>query len=589
MLFALRPKLNILSPSLVAILLFFFTFVTESLAQKSYPTDYFRPPVDLRLLLSGTFGELRANHFHSGIDIKTNGATGAKVYAIADGYISRINVSAFGFGKALYINHPNGYTSVYAHLDYFTGPVHEYVMDEHYSRESFEMTLYPAAGELPVKKGDLIAYSGNSGSSAGPHLHFEIREEASQEPINPLLFGFEVKDFYRPDITWLKIYAVDENSLVNGQNRHTKFQVEGWGADHRLAAGKKITLSGNIAFGIQCTDRQNDTQNKNGVYQVRVFFDGRLINTTRMEKFSFSETRFINSLIDYEEYMRNSIRLQRTEIDPNNKLSLYEDLPGSGIVFIDDTLEHAVRYEVTDVPGNLSVLEFKITGENSSKSQGGLKTLLPADPGTFYYNGNNRYETEDLKLEAAAGAFYRSFKFTYSKTPAEKNCYAEVHHIHDEYTPVHDYIDLAIKPVGLPDGLKGKALIVKLDDGQPQFSSNGGEYQPDGFVHARIREFGKYSIAVDTVPPVITPLNLSHHKDLSGQSMVKFIIKDELSGIKSYRGTLNGQWILMEYDAKNNLLVYFIEDHLKKGTNSFLLEVTDMKGNRSEYPTSLVR
>lgn len=561
----------------------------RGLAQDNYPRDYFQAPVDMRMLLSGTFGELRSNHFHSGIDIKTNGTTGAKIYAIADGYISRINVSAFGFGKALYINHPNGYTSVYGHLDYFTGPVHDYVIQEHYSRESFEMTLYPVAGELPVKKGEVIAYSGNSGSSAGPHLHFEIRDAATQKPINPLLFGYEVKDFYRPRITWLKVYAVDDGSRINGSKNDLKIQVEGWGEEHRLSRSAPIRVSGNIAFGIQCYDQQNDTQNKNGPYSVDVFVDGRLVSSTRMETFSFDETRYINSLIDYEEYVRSSMRIQRTEIDPNNALDIYDVALNKGIIFIDDTLEHTVRYEVKDVSGNVSVLEFNLRGEPASIKDQPATGGLPSNPRMFYCHGTNTFENEYITLEAGKGAFYRSFEFTYDTGQPDHRCYSPIHQIHNRYTPVHEYISLAIKSHELPEKLRDKALVVKFDDNSSGFASVGGDYREDGFVHTRIREFGKYSIALDTIAPTIKPLNASSFSNLSGQSRIRFMIRDDLSGIRSYRGTLNGRWILMDYDAKNELLVYYIDSHMRVGRNEFRLEVIDMKGNISEFTTFMVR
>lgn len=578
------PSSNILY-SASAFLLFFLSLSLLTTHAQPYPADYFRSPMDFRLLLSGTFGELRANHLHSGIDIKTNGSTGARVYAVADGYVSRINVSAYGFGKALYINHPNGYTSVYAHLDYFAQPIHGYVINEHYSRESFEMTLYPMAGELPVKKGDIIAYSGNSGSSGGPHLHFEIRKEATQEPINPLLFGFEVKDFYRPRITWLKIYAADSNSRINGQPKDIKLQVEGWGLEHRLISSRPLLVSGQIGFGIQCHDQQNDTQNKNGPYSVKVYVDEHLISSTRMESFAFSETRYINSLIDYDEYQRSKMKIQRSEVDPGNELRIYDVRDNDGKAFIDDKAMHRVKIEVTDLPGNTSVLEFDLQGDTAVKGE-------PSDePGEGYFHPmrSNRFESDGFILEASAGTFYRSFRFRHEKSSPLKGSYAEVHHIHDKYTPVHKYIEIAIKPQWLPERWRKKALLVRIPDGDQSFVSAGGSYENDGFVHGKIREFGKYTVTADTLAPVITALNSTYHKNLAGQVSVRFKIKDELSGIKSYRGTLNGQWILMDYDAKNDLLVYFIEDHLKKGANTFRLEVTDNKDNVKIYETSLVR
>ena len=576
--------------TLSILLLLLLLVPAASNAQKEYPGEYFRSPMDIRLLLSGTFGELRSNHFHSGIDIKTNGAPGQKIYAIADGYISRINVSTYGFGKALYINHPNGYTSVYAHLDYFTGPIHDYVIEEHYSRESFEMTLYPSADRLPVRKGDVIAYSGNSGSSMGPHLHFEVRDAATQVPINPLHFGFDVKDFYRPRITRIKIYAADEHSLINGKNKHLAIPVEGWGENHRLSTTNPVRLSGSIGFGVQCYDQQNDTPNKNGVYSIKVFLDKRLISATVMDEFSFGETRYINSLIDYEEYMASKARIQRTEIDPGNKLSIYEITDNRGLAHLDDDLTHEVRIEVTDIHGNLSLLEFTVQGEKAASSTGsGILDQLPFDSLLFNYNGINRFNTGDFVLEAPAGAFYRSFRFSYEKNPAPEGAFASLHKVHNKFTPVHEAVTIALKPDGMDEALYGKALVVRVDDPGNVLVSAGGEYHQDGFVRTKIREFGNYSVSVDTVPPLIVPLDEKFYKDMALKTTLRFRIRDELAGIKSYRGTLNGRWILMEYDAKNDLLFYHIDDRLEEGPNPFRLEVSDMKDNIRIYETVLVR
>ncbi|MCU0371288.1 MAG: M23 family metallopeptidase, partial [Bacteroidales bacterium] len=339
----------------------------QGFTQKVYPTGYFRPPLDIRMLLSGTFGEIRANHFHSGIDIKTNGVEGAPVYAIADGYVSRIKVSAYGFGKALYVTHSNGYVSVYGHLNRYNQVIGDYVRKGQYRQESFEIELFPAAEELPVKKGEIIAYTGNSGSSGGPHLHFEIRDGSSQKPINPLLFGYDVKDLVRPRITRLKIYPEDEPARINGLDRSLSLQVEGWGEEHRISVPQAIRLSGNISFAIQVNDQQNDTDNKNGPYSVALYIDKKAAYRHRMETFSFDETRYVNSLIDYSEYVKNEVRLQRTKIDPGNRLGIYDLADNHGVFLFNDTLLHEITYEVKDVAGNTAILSFYIRSEDPGR------------------------------------------------------------------------------------------------------------------------------------------------------------------------------------------------------------------------------
>ncbi len=571
------------------IALIFFSFLSiHAYSQDKYPANYFRSPLDFRLLLSGTFGEIRTNHFHSGIDIKTNGVAGAPVYAIADGYVSRIKVSGYGFGKALYVTHPNGFVSVYGHLNRYNKAVSAYVKREQYEAESFEIELFPEKNILPVKKGDIIAFSGNSGSSGGPHLHFEIRDEASQEPLNPLLFGFDVKDFVLPHITLLKIYPVDENSLINGKNQPVKYTVEGWGTEHRLPATSPVRLSGKITFGIQATDQQNDADNKNGIYSIRMFIDSALVYCLEMERLNFDKARYVNSLIDYREFIANKVHLQRTAIDPNNQLDIYCGVKNNGIFVFDDTLAHSIAFEVKDAAGNVSKLPFNVISGKSVLKNKETDTIQPQKSNLFVYNRDNTFKTDNIEFIAPEGAFYDSFEFMCDSLPALSETYSPVCRIHDEFTPIQDYCTLAIKTASLPDKLKNKALIVKVSDSK-SFTSAGGQYEADGFVRTRIREFGDYCIKVDTLPPVIAALNPSVHKNLAGASSVRFSIHDDLSGIKNYRGTINGQWILMEYDPKDNLLIYEIDEHLPPGSSKFRLVVTDMKENVLVYESSFTR
>jgi murein DD-endopeptidase MepM/ murein hydrolase activator NlpD len=577
-------------------IVFFILFTLLNLSaysQKAYPRDYFRPPLDIRLLLSGTFGEIRSNHFHSGIDIKTGGMEGAEIYAIANGYVSRIKVSAYGFGKAIYITHPNGFVSVYGHLSRYNNTIGDYIRTAQYARESFEIELFPTDEELKVKKGEVIAYSGNSGSSGGPHLHFEIRDAGSQKPVNPLLFGYEVKDFFKPRITAIKIYPEDYNSLVNGKSVAKFYPVEGWGTEHKITGNPAIKLSGKISFAVQTFDQQNDTDNKNGPYSVALFIDGKLVSGHNMESFSFDDTRYVNSLLDYKEFIQNSTRLQRTKIDPGNKLDIYKGTINKGIFLFNDTLIHNIRYEVADAAGNTAMLEFKVKsdkqGNSAGQVTGNAKTgQTPRFPvSDFKYDIPNRYENRSVILDAPAGVFYDSFLFTYDTSRQIAGTFSPVHKIHDKYTPVHDNIILSIRPSGLPADLQDKALIVKVKDDGKSYSPAGGKYER-GYIVTKIKEFGNYSIAVDTIPPKIKPVNPEVFTKMAGQKMVKLTISDNLSGISGYRGSLNGRWILLEYDAKNDMFTYFIDESLVPGKNTLLIEVTDGKNNRSFFAATLI-
>jgi hypothetical protein len=562
-------------------------------SQHNYPKDYFRAPLDLRLFLAGTFGELRTNHFHSGIDIKTNGSEGAPIYAVADGYVSRIKVSAYGFGKVMYVTHPNGYVSVYGHLSRFNATIGDYVRKDQYLKENFEIELFPKANELPVKKGEIIAYSGNSGSSEGPHLHFELRDGATEKPINPLLFGFAVKDVVRPNILSVKVYPEDEQSKVNGAGKAVRYLSEAGSTGYHLAGNPVVKVKGNISFGIQVYDLQSDSDNKNGPYAITLFIDAKEVFHLQMETFAFEDTRYINSVIDYEEFMRNNVRLERTKIDPGNHLDIYGNTKNKGVYLFCDTLTHNIRYEVSDAAGNISTLVFKVKSEKNSipaysELTAQSQSLSPKTGETvFHYNTPNHFTNGSVTVDAPKGVFYNSFIFNYDSAKAVPGTYTVLHKINNPYTPIHDYITLSIKVKKLEETLQGKALIVKVGPDGKSYSSAGGEWEGGGYVTAKIREFGNYSVAIDTVPPKIKALHPELFGKMAGQKEIRIGISDDLSGIASYKGMMNGKWILMEYDAKNNVLIYNIDDRMKPGQNMFLLEVRDGKKNTAIYSAKL--
>lgn len=552
-----------------------------------YPVDYFRPPVDFRMLLSGTFGELRSNHFHSGIDIKTNGRGGEKIVSIADGYVSRIKVSGFGFGKTLYITHPNGYVSVYAHLDRFNQELAEYTRKQHYLKESFEIDVYPGKDELLVKKGEFIGYSGNSGYSFGPHLHFEIREEATQKPVNPLLFGLEVKDYIRPSLVSMTVYPANSSVTVNGAEGPFSYDLEGWGEGYRLPGKDTVVVNGPVYFGIEAYDLLNDASNKNGVYSVELLVDGRTLFSFLAEKFEFSETRYINSLLDYAALVGSKKKIVRSKVDPNNILSMYGQ-QGEGILYFSDEGLHQLSYIVKDAVGNTSRLDFALVFKLKENERAYAVSAPPLNAQLFRYDLDNRFTRDAVDFEVPREAVYESFNFTYDTLPAPEGAFSRIHRVHDPRTPLHSYCTLRIKPdLILDDFLSERCLLATINE-KGEYQAVGGEYK-DGFVEARIRELGDYVVVADTVPPEIRPLSSALGKEIAGVSKISFKIRDELSGIREYRGELNGNWILMENDPKNDLLYYVVDDRMKEGVNHFKLAVTDMKGNRTEFETIWTR
>lgn len=571
--------------SIVALLLV-LTIPWEHLeGQKHYPRNYFRSPVNFPVSLSGSFGELRKNHFHSGIDIRTQGVQGKPVYAVADGYVSRVNISPIGFGKALYLTHKNGYTSVYGHLKSCAGAIGSWIKTQQYKQESFALDTGIPVGLLKVKKGDIIAYSGNSGSSAGPHLHFEIRDSESQDVIDPLLFGFVPADGDPPKISYIKIYPRDENALVNGKNEALMVPVSGSDGTCKLNNSDTVEISGKINFGIETSDNAEGGL-KTGINTIDLTVDGSEIFSQHMERFAFSETRYANSLMDYPTFIRSKHKIQRSYVAPNNKLSIYRDVINQGVVTFNDTRVHKLRYRVTDDFGNVSMLVFWVKSRLASRGITNGSSGIKASQ-TFKYQTDNHFERPGIRFDVPKEALYEDLAFDYFTSPPVHGSFSPVYHLQDQFTPLHTFCNLSIRPDNLPGPLRSKALIVSVEGGN-RFAGRGGKFE-NGWVTARIREFGNFTVAVDTTCPVIRAVNIFNNKKVGRQSNIMIKVSDNLSGIQSYRGTLNGKWILMDYDQKNNLLTYSFDNRIKSGKNHFLLVVTDAVGNSARFEANLIR
>lgn len=564
--------------------LFLFYAIASQLSSQSYPKDYFRPPLDIPLYLSGTFGELRSNHFHSGIDIKTQGVQGKNIYAIADGYVSRIKVSEGGYGKTIYLTHPNGYVSVYGHLQKFNDVLEKFIINLQYKKESFVVESFPHKEMFKVKKGDVIALSGNTGGSMGPHLHFEIREEATQYPVNPLLFeSMKIKDFTRPKILGLAIYPVDVNSTINAKNDTVFYAVEGWGPNCRLKNKKGIVVNGNVNFGINTHDLMNEISNKNGVYQIALYMDSVQVFGVKMNELSFSTTRYINSFMDYRHYKEKGRRFVRTRIDTNNRLAIYENVFGNGIYEFSDTLKHLMEFVVTDAYGNVSNLSFVIRSTDSVVFH---KQKILENTRHFAYSQKNTIEGDGMQASFSANSFYRSLDFVFEQKDGGDDKLSKVYQLHNRFTPVQKSFTITIKPDSGFANLYSKTFIAYSADGEEYWFA--GAKKSGGLVSAKTKLLGYFTLKADTIAPEIKPLNIKDEKNIAKQKTIRIKIKDEQTAISSYNAYLNNEWILMEYDAKNQLLVYAYDEKLKKGRNNFRLEVEDAMKNKSEYSVILL-
>ncbi|MCK9302631.1 MAG: M23 family metallopeptidase [Bacteroidales bacterium] len=560
------------------IFLFFLFFACIETALSQVP-DFLPPISDGQLYLSGTFGELRSNHFHSGIDIKTGGAIGKKVVAVYDGYISRISVSPYGYGKAIYITHPNGYTSVYGHLDHFRKDIADYVVKYQYEKESFNANIFLNAETFPVKRGDIIAWSGNSGGSAGPHLHFEIRETKSERPIDPMQFKLPVKDWTKPKIIALRIYPYGNNSFVNGKNEVCKKTTNGWGENYHLLDNDTLYLQGPIYFGINAYDAMNDISNKNGIYSLLCLVDNDTLYHIENDGFLFSESKYINSVIDYKYFINSKARYYRTLHEPNNKLQMVKNVDNNGIVNLSDDSIHKVKFVVKDSYLNTSALSFNIVRDTNYYEP----TDTISKDYFFRYFTTNKLSFDDFKLQMEAYTLFNDLAFDFNIVDAQAKDLSPTYVVGDNTLVTFKTFKISIKINDtLDDNIKPHLYIAAQN--QKNWNYVGGTIS-DGWISLWTRNFGSYKLLCDTIPPEIKCASLKPKiaNNVSGKQEIKVIIKDKTSGIKSYTPTLNGEWILMDYDAKNSLLVYKFDKRIKKGNNIFKIVVTDNCNNTYEF------
>ena len=553
-----------------------FLITQLSFSQVEYPQNYFRSPLDITLVLSGTFAELRTNHFHSGLDIKTQGKEGFQTYASAAGYVSRIKISRYGYGKALYIKHPNGYTTVYAHLKKFSAAIEAYVKKRQYQKETFEIELFPKAGTLKILDKQLIAYTGNTGGSGGPHLHFEIRDP-QERPINPLMFGFEVKDTTPPVIYGLFGYPLSENSHVGGDTKRVEIRIIK--QKDGTYKSEPIIAYGEIGFGIISTDRQDLASNKNGVNNIQTSFNGQKSLEVNLNRFSFDETKHLNRYIDYEFLYNNKKRIQKLFIEKNNPLSVMNAFTNGGALKIENDTYSIYKVFVSDFKGNQSELNIPIRGvyqklsdpiNRNAKLQhvsATKETVLQKDNVSIQILKNTFYEDVDLLFEVSND----TLKLHTALIPLQKSI----------------TINFDISKYKKEDK-------TRLFIGSVSRYGNKLYYSPTkkrgNTLSTRTKYLGSYSLGIDSENPEIRAINFKNKSWISNNKYLKVKINDKVSGIKNYRATLNERWILMEYDTKTQLLTYDFEDQtITETENNFKIIVTDNVGNSSTFESIFYR
>ena len=522
-------------------------------------------PIDLPLNLSGTFGEFRSSHFHYGLDVTTNKKPGYNVYSIDSGSVVRINVSTSGYGKALYINHPNGLTSVYAHLKEFSPKIQEYIKTQQYLNKSYSVQKFFNNGEMKVNKGDLIGYTGNTGGSSGPHLHFEIRDTKSQNPINPLSFNYKYDDSNRPIIK--SLYLFNEDDIFKKRNPK-KYEIKK--INDSLYIADKIVYSNKIGIGIEVYDRQsNNNYNRNGVYEVKMFIDSVLNFSYKMDKINIDESVFRKIFYDYLLLKTKKKRIQKVYYPLNSKLNFLNHNVNTGIFKSSDKYEKDVLIEVSDWNNNKSYLNFKIEGITSNiieKSIDGIE-VVPSQKYLIKKNNieigfkknsffnkvalNIEYQNDTLRIDEDIYPLRKSYNIKIYKQ------------VEDSIIKRQSYIGLINK--------NGTVSYLKTNKKDNFFSTNSSI-------------LGSYTLSRDSINPEVKPLNFSLNKDISNQKTIRLRVYDKTSGIKSYNVFINDKWALFEHEPKSNLIFHNIDDGIiKNGENKITIKVIDGVGNKTEF------
>lgn len=551
----------------------------DIITSREYPQGYFRNPLNIAMDASGTFGELRSTHFHAGDDYRTQQRIGLPLHAAAEGHVSRVRVQIGGGGNSVYIDHPNGYTTVYLHMDKFNDALTNIIRAEQYKQQRFDVDVTVDSGVVKLTKGQYIGNAGNTGASGGPHLHFEIRDTKTQHPLNPQLFGLRFNDRFLPTINNIMVYDLNDD-LFNEHTPRRAMQVKAIrNGVYTLAQNTPINVNGKFGLGINSIDRHRAGGFRNGVYSIELFIGGEAVSTVVFEELDFNTSRGIHAYIDYPYWRKTKAKVQKSFKDPGNPIKIFKVLKNEGVLSLPDDKVYDAKYVVKDIAGNCSELNFKI--QNGAAAQ----RTPQKRQGTqlFKYDTENTFENKDVQINMPKGVLYSDLDFTYNAAPQPAGGYSVIHRVHNNLIPLFSTYNLRIKPTNLPAHLESKALLASVENG-----SEGGKFE-DGWVTVNTRNLGSFYVAVDTVAPTIAPRNLSNGKNVSTQAKIDFTIRDNFSGIQSFNGYIDGKWVLMEYDPKNRHLWHTFDAVLPKGQHTFRLIVTDWKDNEQVFEAKFTR
>ncbi len=545
------------------------------------------PPLDIPLSISGNFGDIRSGTFHFGVDFRTNEKTGFPVYAIANGYVSRIKIEPGGYGRAIYINHPNGTTSVYGHLKALKNEFAEFIKNEQYKRESFFIDYYFEPDQFPIKQCEIIGFSGNAGLSSGPHLHFEIRDSRTQNPLNPIVEELPIIDTFKPVIKSLWVYS-NTGYGSEKKNKSKNYQIVGSNGDYKIKNNNIIELPEYAGLGIETFDEITDPSKKLSFFSSQMFLDSVLWFEMSFDQMSFDQVNYVNSCIDYEQKNAENINIYKHFLLPNQEMLAYKKNINRGWLNFSDSSIHAITFVVTDEYGNVSNLHVL-----ARKSLNQTKWLKEESSHAKYflnYAQKNQIDYQEFSFVFPENSLYEDLCITTQVINTQNFSFFHVVNIGNSNLIVKKPFSININVKSIPETLRKKLVVVSVDT-EGKVSSIGGTLEGE-ILTASSKSFGSFSVLPDTVKPNISPVNISKLKNMTDENEIRIKISDSLSGIAEYRGTIDKKWVLFEFDSKSNLLTYTFDTKRLIQNNSIhqlILTLVDKKGNKNVYSTRFIK
>ena len=547
-------------------ILFTILFLSNIYFLNSQEID-FQSPIDAPFDLSGTFGEFRSR-FHTGIDFKSRGVQGQKIFSIEDGYVSRIEVNNYGYGKVLYIDHPNGYTSVYAHLRNFSPELNEYIKSELYKSQTNSIKKFPKKNELVISKGSVIGYSGNTGRSFGPHLHFEIRETKNQNALNPLMFNYKYIDEQRPVVRGLYLISEDK-SLVKELPIRKKISK----LNDSTYISDIVEYNGKIGVGLDIYDIQyKNLYNQNGIYKIELFIDSILSYSYKMDKIKFSENHYKKIMYDYLSLVERNKKVIKIYTPPNSNLSFLKNNSFNGIINSDTYKDNSVTIKISDWNNNSSYIKFRlksVTTKPEELSYKGIEVLRNQD---YTLNKNSSI------IEIDKNTFYDDLLLNISYN-------SDTLDLGKEKNPFRSSLRVKL-PHKIIDTMElRQSFVGKIINDRVSYLSSK---KNNSYIYANTSSLGKYIISRDSLEPEIKPINFKNNSNIKGKRSLKLRLKDEHSGVKKYSSYINGNWALFEYEPKSNLIFHNLSDGIiNNGKNELIIRYEDGVGNKGVFKTSV--